>query len=223
MPERTRGANESSPLSEQLAGVSAAIRHRLTEAHHAREQALPLSRAAIRLAADAIRAVHRGEVERARALVARSGATVGAARAALREHTDVLHAGFVHDAEKEYAEAALTLALVVGEVLPLPELLGVSDAAYLNGLGEAVGELRRSMLDALRSGEMRDSERLLVAMDDLYSLLVTIDFPDALTHGLRRTTDLARGILERSRGDLTLAAVQHRLAAQLSQQRDQQQ
>ena len=122
-------------------------------------------------------------------------------------------AGFLHDAQKEYAEARTTLALVSGGTIPTPQSLGVEYPAYLNGIAEAVGELRRMLLDRLRRGEYDGCEAILGAMDDIYSVLVTIDFPDAMTGGLRRTTDQTRGILERTRGDLTMAIVQHGAAA----------
>lgn len=182
----------------------------------AREQALPLCREAIRHAANAIRAIHRLDAARARALVAQSGERVAAAAALLAAYPEVLHAGFVHDAQKEYAEASLTIALILEEPLPSAAALAVGQAAYLNGMGEAVGELRRHLLDSLRGGDIVHCERLLALMDDLYSLLVTIDFPDALTGGLRRTTDVTRGILEKSRGDLTVAAGQYRLEERLA-------
>lgn len=110
----------------------------------------------------------------------------------------------------------ITLALASGKPLPSPEELGVQESAYLNGMGEAVGEMRRHLLDALRQGHVSRCEDLLAAMDDIYNVLVTIDFPDALTGGLRRTTDMVRGVLERTRGDLTMALVQQRLEEQLS-------
>lgn len=149
--------------------------------------------------------------------MAEAEARLDAARAAADEgfaglggHPDIEHAGFVHDAEKEYAEARATLALVSGAPLPSPEEVGVNAAAWLNGIAEAAGELRRVILDRLRQGDFDGCEALLEAMDDIYALLVTIDFPDAMTGGLRRTTDQTRGILERTRGDLTMAIVQRR-------------
>jgi translin len=176
----------------------------------ARESALAGSRAVIRLAANAIRAVHRGEFDLARTLVAEARSTRDGAVAALAGHPDVYHAGFLHDAQKEYAEAEATLALVSGGALPEPEALGVEYAAWLNGIAEAVGELRRWVLDQLRQGTFEGTEAALAAMDDIYAVLVTIDFPDAMTGGLRRTTDQTRGILEKTRGDLTMAIVQRR-------------
>jgi len=117
----------------------------------------------------------------------------------------LINAGFIRDAQKEFAEGSITLALVTGKQLPDPDKLGVGFAAYLNGLGEAVGELRRYLLDSMRRGDLSRGEELLSVMDDIYSILVTMDFPDVITGGLRRTTDMVRGVLERTRSDLTLA------------------
>ena len=150
---------------------------------------------------------------------------MAAIRADLGPFPDLYHAGYTQDALKEFAEANITYALVGNEPLPEPEALGVEYAAYLNGLGEAAGELRRRCLDILRQGYSQDAERLLTCMDDIYDTLVTMDYPDAVTNGLRRQTDVARSLLERTRGDLTISLrEQHlelsmaRLSAQLSAQ-----
>lgn len=179
----------------------------------AREQALAASRAIIRMSANAIRAVHRGEFDQAEALLDEARRIRDEAVAALEGHADVYHAGFLHDAQKEYAEARTTLALLRGGAIPSPEELGVEYPAYLNGIAEAVGEMRRMILDRLRAGNFEGCEEILDAMDDIYSVLVTIDYPDAMTGGLRRTTDQTRGILEKTRGDLTMAIVQRRATA----------
>ncbi len=172
------------------------------------EQALSASRAIIRMSANAIRAVHRGEFGQAEQMLDEARRVRDEAVAALDGHADVYYAGFLHDAQKEYAEARTTLALLRGGSIPSPEELGVEYPAYLNGIAEAVGEMRRMILDRLRAGHYDGCEEILDAMDDIYSVLVTIDFPDAMTGGLRRTTDQTRGILEKTRGDLTMAIVQ---------------
>jgi translin len=171
----------------------------------AREEGLRLSRESIRFSANAIRAVHRGEYDPAKDLINSSQANINGMSRTLAQHGALRHGGFVHNAQKEYAEACITLALVSGDTLPDPDELGISYAAYLNGLGEAAGELRRHLLDTLRDGRIDRCEEILEAMDDIYSLLVTIDFHDALTGGLRRTTDMVRGVLERTRGDFTMS------------------
>jgi len=201
---------------EGLEEIGERIRAELTAKYEAREKALPLAREVIRFSANAIRAIHREEFELARELLEKAGGALARASMALSEHPDIFYAGFISDAQKEYAEGRATLALVAGERLPSPAELGVGNAAYLNGLGEAVGELRRHLLDQVRLGEMDRGESLLTRMDDIYTLLVTIDFPDAMTGGLRRTTDVVRGILEKTRGDLTLTLRQSRLERNLA-------
>jgi translin len=190
----------------------------LAAKNEAREAGLSRCRDAIRNSANAIRAVHRGEFETARTLAGRAGTLLAEAKTALREHPDIRYAGFVHDSEKEYAEARLTLAFISGESkLPTREELDVELAAYLNGLAEAVGELRRFLLDMLRGGEVERCEDCLAVMDEVYGILVTFDYPDAMTGGLRRTTDNVRGILERTRGDLSLAVRQRDLEKRLAE------
>jgi translin len=177
----------------------------------AREQALAEARRSIRSSANAIRAIHRGDLDRAHALMEESRQAVQSGMEACRDHPDVAFAGYLQDAQKEYSEARLTEAAVTGDDFPGPDELGVQLAPYLNGLAETVGEIRRHILDLLRAGEVEESERLLGAMDDIYSLLVTIDYPDAITGNLRRSTDVARSIMEKTRGDLSLALVQRDL------------
>jgi translin len=132
-----------------------------------------------------------------------------------QQYPDIFYAGYTQDALKELTEAHITYALITGESLPAPEGLAVEPASYLNGLAEAVGELRRYVLDRLRRGDVATGERLLAIMDDIYSLLITVDFPDAITGGLRRNTDMVRGVLERTRGDLTTAVRQEEMKAAL--------
>jgi translin len=185
------------------------------EKNAAREQALARSREVIRSSANAIRAVHRHELDRAAELLGEAGRSLASARDSVGRYGDVLYAGFLHDAQKEFAEASIVLAVLSGRELPGPDEIGVWWPPYLNGLGEAVGELRRFLLDDLRRGELGVGEALLRAMDDVYDVLVTIDYPDAITGGLRRTTDVTRGILEKTRGDLTVAMRQTDLERKL--------
>lgn len=194
--------------TRELEPIIGRISAHLAEKNAARETALGASRLIIRLSANAIRAIHRGEREEAERLLGEAKATRDEAVRALAGHDDIYHAGFLHDALKEYAEALTTVSLLSGGELPDPDDIGVDYPAYLNGIAEAVGELRRAVLDRLRQGRYDECEALLEAMDEIYGSLVTIDYPDAMTGGLRRTTDQTRGILERTRGDLTMAIVQ---------------
>jgi translin len=176
-----------------------------------REAGLVACRAAIRAAGSAIRAVHRLDGETASRFVAESEAAIRTAQDALRPFPAVAHAGFLHDAEKEYAEAVLTRALVSGDRLPSPAEVGVGVPAWLNGLAEAASELRRHLLDRLRRDETDRAEALLTAMDDVYESLLGVDLPDAVTGGLRRTTDALRAVLERTRSDVSATLMQVRL------------
>jgi len=182
----------------------------------AREGALAGARGVIRASANTIRAVHRHEFERARQILAEAWGALQEATDAVAQFGDVRYAGFIHDAEKEYAEAATVLAMLSGQSLPGPSEVGVTWPSYLNGLGEAIGELRRFLMDGLRRGQPAEGEAILAAMDSIYDVLVTIDYPDSITGGLRRTTDVARGILEKTRGDLTAAVVQDRLSREVA-------
>lgn len=198
-------------LAAEVAAIGEAAREYLDERHAAREVVLRSSRRIIQACAASIRAVHREEFEEAERLAAEAAAHLAEAEEAVAEHPELRHAGYSHDAKKEYAEARVTLALVRGDPLPMPAEVGVEVPAYLNGMAEAASELRRRMLDLLRRGELEQGESLLGAMDEVYSLLVTIDYPDAVTGGLRRTTDALRAVLERTRGDLTTTILQRRL------------
>jgi len=202
-------------IGDQLEPIMERVRSVFVDKHEARERALPLCREALRHSANAIRAVHRQEFPEAEDLIDRARDLLAEAKEGLRGHQDIYHAGFVHDAQKEYAEACATLAVIAGRALPTPESLGVELPAYLNGLGEAVGELRRHLLDSLRAGDIPHCEECLAAMGDIYDVLVTMDYPEAVTAGLRRTADAMRGILERTRGDFTMAYVQRHLEDRL--------
>lgn len=181
----------------------------------AREKALALCRRATRSASKAIRAVHRLEFAEASELIEQSRSLIGESKSALASHPQILYAGFFQDAQKEYVEACLTFAFVTEGPMNSHQELDVDAAVYLNGLGEAAGELRRYVLDRLRHDSIEECERILACMELIYGLLVTVDYPDGLTRGLRRTTDMVRGVLERTRGDFTVAVRQSNLEAEL--------
>jgi translin len=191
------------------------IREHLDAKYVAREEALRLAREVVRGAANAIRATHRGEFALAEDLLTESRQKLRAATDLLAEHPDVLWAGFISDAAKELVEAWVTLAVIADRPIPAPEELDVEPVSYIQGLAEAVGELRRHLLDLIRTGQLDRAEAILGAMDTIYEVLVTLDYPDGMTGGLRRLTDQVRGILERSRGDLTISMRQWELARYL--------
>jgi translin len=200
-----------------LESISEQARKDLTAKDGAREKMLPLCRDAIRYSSNAIRAVHRQEFKKAEEFMKTARGMLVEAEKAVKDCSELNSTGAVRDAQKELAEAYITLGLVTGKSFPGPKELEVDTAAYLNGLGEAVGEVRRYLLDAMRRGDLSRGEELLGVMDDIYNVLVTIDFPDAITGGLRRTTDMVRGVLERTRSDLTLAMRQKALETRLAE------
>ncbi len=192
--------------------ISEVVHIRFDQRMDARERALPAARRAIRSCANAIRAIHRSEWEQAHRLMDEAKAAIDEGLSAVRDHPEIRFAGYLQDAEKEYAEARITEAVVTGaSQLPTPEELGVEDAPFLNGMAEAIGEGRRHILDLLRHGEVERGEAILSAMDDIYYVLVSMDYPDAITMNLRRSTDVARSLIEKTRGDLSIAIVQRQL------------
>jgi translin len=201
--------------SLNLDQLEAEVRAELDEKFQARELALKNCRKIIQSASKAIRALHRGDLESADELLAAGRALIDEAEAPLEDHRDIYHAGFFYDAVKEYAEAELTKALVLKKPLPLPSDLGLHAVPYLKGLGEAVGEMRRRLLDQLRKGELAEAEDTFADMEVIHGLLAALDYPDGMTSQLRRTTDVARSLIERSRADLTTTIVQERLRRQL--------
>ncbi|MHB0977387.1 MAG: haloacid dehalogenase [Candidatus Aquicultorales bacterium] len=185
--------------------IASKIRSSLEAKNAAREIGIKESRRTIRSCAVSIRAIHREDYESACKHLGEAKESLTKAQQALAGYPDIYYAGFLQDAEKEYAEGNATLALVNDEALPDPDDLGVGYAQYLGGLGEAMGELRRHILDIIRRGDLQKGESYLTAMDDVFYVLLSFDFPDAITPNLRRITDLAKSVMEKTRGDLTTA------------------
>lgn len=180
--------------------------HQDFEARHlAREEALKHARLMTRHSAQAIRAIHRGEVTTADEELASCKELLAKVKENLEPFADLYFSGYTQDAIKEYVEASLTYCLIQNLPLPLPVELGVEYSTYLRGMAETTGELRRRCLDILRKGYSNEVERLLAHMDETYALLVTMDYPDAITYGLRHSTDQLRGIIERTRADITIS------------------
>ena len=203
-----------------LSALARSIHERLDAKNAAREQALPAARRSIRASANAIRAIHRLEFDTATSLIAESRAALEEGLGAVRDHADIRHAGYLQDAQKEYAEANLTMALVTGGDLPAPDDLDVEDAAYLGGMSDAIGEGRRRLLDLLREGDVQRAEDLLQAMEEMFGVLVAMDYPDAITMNLRRATDVSRSLIEKTRGDLSISVVQKDLRDALDRHTD---
>ena len=190
---------------DKLESITDDIRQNFDARTAARDRALAQARQLTRACSLAIRAVHRDEDDVMNEHLTEARQLVDSLKSGLAEYPDLFYAGYTQDALKEFVEANVTCALIQNRPLLTPEELDVSGSTYLNGLAEVVGELRRKTLDILRHGYSQEAERLLGIMDDIYSVLVTMDYPDAITSGLRRQTDLARSIIEKTRGDITFS------------------
>jgi translin len=200
---------------ENLEEIAERIHQAFEARTAARDRALSQTRTLTRSCANAIRAVHRDERSLAQQFLEDAQAIVSSLKADLAEYPDLYYAGYTQDALKEFAEANIVFALIGDGSLPTPEELALENSTYLNGLAEAAGELRRRCLDILRHGYSQEAERLLNHMDNIYAVLVTMDYPDAVTGGLRRQTDIVRSVTERTRGDLTLSLRQEHLEESL--------
>jgi translin len=187
---------------EELESIAEGIRRYMEQIDGARDEAYQRSRSLIALCARSIRAIHREEWELAESLLAEARGATDNLVAGVRDYPDLYFAGYTQDAVKEFVEANLVYALVRQRPLPTPEQLGSEPNTWLNGLAEAASELRRRILDLLRQGHAAEAERLLDAMDHIYSTLVTFDFADQITGGLRRRTDALRAVFERTNGDV---------------------
>lgn len=200
---------------DQLSHIADKIHLSFETITRVRDQALIQSRQVVVHAAHAIRAIHREDHTQAQKELEQAQALTKELRLALSAYPSLYYAGYTQDAIKEYVEASITCALIENRPLPAPEELEVEYATYLNGLAESSGELRRRSLDVMRQNRLDEAQRLLNCMDDIYAVLVTMDYPDAITNGLRRQTDLVRSILERTRGDLTISQREEQLKQML--------
>ena len=200
---------------ESLANIVEAIREEFTTVNALRDETLNRSRSLIRLCAAAIRAIHRHEWQDAETMLAEARVAGAAMVDPLADYPMLYHAGYTQDALKELVEAHLVLAAVRGDDPPPAEALYVTGATYLRGMSEAATEMRRFVLDMMRRGQVVEAEPYLAFMDEVYSLLITVDFPDSITNGLRRNTDVLRTVLERTRGDLTMGIRQDQMRAAL--------
>jgi len=200
---------------QHIEEIASRIRSSFDARTAARDQALAHARILTRHCAHAIRAIHRNEQEAAQEKLREAEKIVKSIQENLADYPDLYFAGYTQDALKEYAEANIVISLLKSGNLPDPEALGLEYATYLKGLAEVSGELRRRCLDALRQGEPEIAEKNLGYMDEIYAILITMDYPDAVTGGLRRLTDIVRGITERTRGDITISIRQEQLEKSL--------
>ncbi len=202
---------------DKIEGIAERIRASFEKRTQARDRALAQTRTLIRHCSHAIRAIHRDEQDTASENIQQAKQLVNLLQSELGQYGDLYHAGYTQDALKEFAEASILYSLVLFDQLPDPESLNVGEATYLQGLAEVAGELRRRCLDNLRHGDTHQAEKLLDYMDEIYAILITMDYPDAITGGLRRLTDIVRGVTERTRGDLTISLRQYQLEQRLAE------
>jgi translin len=196
---------------DQLAAVVDQITQEFETINERRDDTLQRSRALIRACAHSIRAIHRHELDEAAAMLEQARRDAREMVDLLADYPNLYHAGYTQDALKEVVEAHLLYAFIAETDLPKPAELYVTGATYLNGMSEAASEMRRFVLDLMRRNQVEDAEPYLTVMDEIYTLLTSVDFPDAVTGGLRRQTDVLRSVLERTRGDLTLGMRQEQL------------
>lgn len=209
-------SNKNSMFSSNLEKINNKVNKKFKSIDTAREYAFTLHREIIKTSSLSIRAIHRKNFVEAKKLILKAKNQIQDLNKKLGNFPEIYYAGFVQDSQKEYSEAQITFAIIKEKEIPDPDELNVDYAAYLNGLGEATGEMRRYILDSMRSGQDKKCEKLLSIMNEIYYMLTSLDYPDAITRGLRRTTDLVRSILERTRGDLTAYLTQKRLEKALS-------
>lgn len=207
-------------MSANWEEIVAALRERAQGMHEGREAGLQRCRSLIQTSSKCIRHVHRNQFAEADALLVQAKGLAKDARDALKPYPELYHAGFLHDAEKEMVEAAGVLAIVRGENYPTADELGVGAMAYLNGMGEAASEVRRFALDEMRKGKLAEAERILGLMEGIYDELISFDYPDGMTGGLRRTCDALRPVIERTRSDLTASVTQNELVSELRATRE---
>lgn len=207
-------------IKKQLQQACEQVSGDFQRTHEARELSLPLHRKSIHECSLAIRAVHRGEFVEAMQHIDKSSAILGQLKELLSPFPEVFYAGFVQDAQKEFAEASITYGIVTKGNFPSAQELAIDNAPYLNGMAEAVGELRRHVLDLIRQGRFDEGEKMLDMMDDIFYVLTGIDYPDAITRGLRRSTDLARSCLEKTRGDLAVNRTHYSLENEIKALRE---
>lgn len=201
---------------DQLGNIIEKIRETFEAKSKTRDSALQRSRSLIRTCSKAIRAAHREDWSTAEMQLESANQEAAELVGSLSSYPDLYHTGYTQDALKEYVEAHITVALIKGDSIPTPDSLGVEPSTYLGGLVEAATEMRRRILDIIRHSHSEEATRLLEAMDAIYGEMISVDFPDAITHGLRRKTDVLRGVLERTRGDMTTSLRQQQLQDEIS-------
>ncbi|MFH1454196.1 MAG: haloacid dehalogenase [Armatimonadota bacterium] len=198
-------------LNKETKKIFDVICKKFDEMNKLRDNAITRHREIIKISSLSIRATHREDYKEAENLIKQAQEKSEKLNAGLKNYPQIYYSGFIHDCQKEFAESCITLALIRDEKIATPADIGVDYPAYLNGMCEAIGEVRRHIVDRMRKNDLKNSEELLLLMDEIYYMMISIDYPDAITMGLRRTTDIARSLIEKTRGELTLHMRQNSL------------
>jgi len=189
-------------LSEVLGRAQEEIR----EAYEQKNELMRAVRRTTKLAKRAIFSIHKGELDEARKLLDEAKKELAEMRAFLNARPGVASINVLGPAFQEYSEAEVLLAIVSGSDIPGPDELGVPPSDFLLGLADVVGELRRRALDALKSGRFREAEACLELMEEIYMELISLDEAQAILSELRRKCDIARRLIEATRGDISVEA-----------------
>jgi len=198
-----------------LEEISAKIRENFEAKDSVREDGLKISREIVRECRTATFALHGQDFEKANNSIEAAGKALEKLEILFKGYADIYYAGYVEHAQQEYSEVSVLRSLLKKEGesknLPSPDDLRVEYAAYLNGLGDVVGELRRHVLDLIRRDSFEKAEVFLGIMENIHAILMDFDYPDAITKGLRRKTDVSRALIEKTRGDVVNAISQKKL------------
>ena len=189
-----------------LKSILEKIQEELRKREGVREEVQKDMRRATRLSKQAILFTHQERFEDAKNLLEEAGRIFSKLREASKGHPDLFHSGLVSAAFEEYAEAYTLLMLIEEDRFIGPEELGIPVISYVLGLGDVVGELRRRALDSIRKGKVEAAEKCLETMEHIYSELSAMDDAYLLVSGLRRKCDVARRLIEITRGDVTIEA-----------------
>jgi translin len=186
-----------------LKSILKEVKKELAEKDSVRENAQQSMRKATSLSKQAILLVHQKRQEEAKKLVESAKKLISELQGSAKEHPSIIYSGMFSAALQEYSEANILLGLIQEARFVTPKEIKVPAADYVLGLADVIGEYRRLALDALREGEAAKGEECLKIMDEIYIELMAMDEAYMLVPGLRRKCDVARRIIETTRGDIT--------------------
>ena len=175
-----------------------------------RETSLKYARTVIIHCRKAIQLIHQHKMQQAEELIKKASATLAELYDVTKDHADLSKAGYVENAAQEFVEAQCFYNILHHEALPDPDAIQTTYTAYLMGLCDVVGELRRKALDMVLAGEQKDAQQYLVIMEDIYAAILRFDYPSSLIP-IKRKQDIARNLIEKTRGELAVASCEQRI------------